>query len=139
MMLNDLNVHFITQLPQSNAAFAKRSLFGKAICSLSSHLLYLLLSVKGLLPSLSREVDALRCALHHFRLADETAQGAFSLRVCQRRGGGEGGERGESECTIRGEKRNHLRLSDGFCDSPIRRKFKTETEKRCERRKEQRE
>lgn len=71
--------------------FQKLSLFCKAICSLSSHLPYLLHSVKGLLLSLSREEDALRCALHHFKLADETAQGAISLCMHRR------GELGEKE------------------------------------------
>lgn len=93
MMLKDLNIHFIT-VTTVRCCLCCLSLalpFGKAICSLSSHLLYLLHSVKGLLLSLSREADALRCALHHFRLADETAQGAFSLCVRRR------GELGEKE------------------------------------------
>lgn len=86
MMLNDLNMHFITVTTVKISLLAKRYVVSAVI----SHTSFL--SVKGLLLSLSREVDALRCALHHFRLADETAQGAFSLCVCQR-----GGELGEKE------------------------------------------
>lgn len=82
--------------------FQSASLFYKAICSLSSHLLYLLASLKGLLLSPSREEDAPRRALHHFRLADETATRS-SLAACA-----DAGSLGKSEggvsAPLQGEK-----------------------------------
>lgn len=101
-------------------AFQSTSLFGKVICSLSSHLLYILASLKGLLLSPSREEDAPCRALHHFRLADETATRS-SLAACAD-AGSSARARGGSECAIRGRESE---ITSGylatFCDSLMRR------------------
>lgn len=84
IMPNDLNIHFIT-LPQLKAAFAafpKRSHFAERYV-VSAVISYTSFSKRKAYCCLSPErEDAPRCALHHFRLADETAQGAFHLCMC---------------------------------------------------------
>lgn len=118
MMLIDLHIHLVIAVKCCLFRVSKESAVGKAICSLSSHLPYFPLSMKGLLPSLSREEDAPRRALHHFRLADETARRSY-LSPREPTRGARASER-QHEHAIRGEKRNHLGLSDGFCDRLIR-------------------
>lgn len=117
-MLNDMNIHFIPV----KCCLSKALSSGKVICSLCSPLPSLLLSVKGSLLSLLWGEDGLRSALHHFRLADETVQGAIFLCMRQQRGARRRRRgRGRASVPWKGEKWKYLRLSHGFCDSLIRR------------------
>lgn len=129
MILNDANIHFIIyhiQLSPFCCLWWALSL-SKTMCSLSSHLLCLLVSLKGFAAfHLQRGGCFVFCPPPFF--FDWQMKRCRELSECVRKRGSSSSTEGEIS-TLLEKKWNHLRLSGGFLWQPD----KTRSSKRTER------